>query len=122
MGFPGDTSNKEPTFQCRSKRQGFEPWVRKTPWRRKWQLTPVFLPGESHEQRNFASYSPWGFKESDMTELTSHRVYKRKSAKGKVRQRLRYQKRNRETKAETHTEASKRKIVKICQRKECLRH
>ena len=33
---------------------------REDPWRRKWQLTPVFLPGESHGQRNLAGYSPWG--------------------------------------------------------------
>ena len=37
-------------------------------WRRKWQITPVFLPGESHGQRSLAGYSPWGCKESDMTE------------------------------------------------------
>ena len=36
--------------QCR--RPGFDPWVRKIPWRRKWQPTPVFLPGESHGQRS----------------------------------------------------------------------
>ena len=37
-------------------------------WRRKWQPTPVFSPGESHVQRNLVDYSPWGHKESDMTE------------------------------------------------------
>ena len=37
-------------------------------WRRKWQPTPVFLPGESHGQRSLVGYSPWGHKESDMTE------------------------------------------------------
>ena len=47
---------------------GFDPWVGKIPWRRKWQPTPVFLPGKSHEQKSLASYSPWGRKESDMTE------------------------------------------------------
>ena len=36
---------------------GFIPWVRKIPWRREWQLTPVFLPGESHGQRILAGYS-----------------------------------------------------------------
>ena len=46
----------------------FDPWVRKIPWRRKWQLTPSFLPGESHGQRSLVGYSPWGHKESDMTE------------------------------------------------------
>ena len=43
--------------------------VEKIPWRREWQPTPVFLPGEFHGQRSLASYSPWGHKESDMTEL-----------------------------------------------------
>ena len=37
-------------------------------WRRKWQPTPVFLPGKSHRQRNMVDYSPWGLKESYMTE------------------------------------------------------
>ena len=43
---------------------GSNPWIRKIPWRRKWQHTPVFLPGESHEQRSPEGYSPWGRKES----------------------------------------------------------
>ena len=59
-------------LQCR--RPGFDPWVRKIPWRRKWQPTPVFLPGESHGQRSLAGYSPWGRKESDTTEPLSTRV------------------------------------------------
>ena len=42
----------------------------KIPWRRKWQPTPVFLPGESHGQRNLVGYSPWGQKELVMTKLT----------------------------------------------------
>ena len=46
----------------------FNPWVRKIPWRREWQSTPVFLPGESHGQRRLAGYSPWSPKELDMTE------------------------------------------------------
>ena len=45
---------------------GFDPWVRKIPWRRKWQPTPVVLPGESHGQRSLVSYNPRGRK--DMTE------------------------------------------------------
>ena len=40
-------------------RPGFNPWVGKIPWRRKWQPTPVFLPGESHGQRSLAGYIPW---------------------------------------------------------------
>ena len=47
---------------------GFDPWVWKIPWRRKWQSTPVLLPGKSHGQRILIGYSPWGCKESDTTE------------------------------------------------------
>ena len=50
----------------------FDPWVRKIPWRRPRQPTPVFLPGESHWQRSLAGYSPQDLKESDMTEATEH--------------------------------------------------
>ena len=46
---------------------GFDLWVGKMPWRREWQPTPVFLPGESHGQRSLAGYTPWGRKESDTT-------------------------------------------------------
>ena len=53
------------------RRPGFDPWVGKIPWRRAWQPTPVFLPGESHGPRSLAGYSPWGHKESDMTERLS---------------------------------------------------
>ena len=62
--FPGGSVSKESTsnagdhLQCR--RPGFDPWLRKIPWRRKWQPTPVFLPGKSHEQRGLVGYSPWG--------------------------------------------------------------
>ena len=42
--------------------------VGKIPWRRKWQSTPVLLPGKSHGQRSLVGYSPWGRKESDTTE------------------------------------------------------
>ena len=49
-------------------RPGFDPWVRKIPWRRKWQPTPVFLPRKSHGQRSLAGYSPRDGKESDTTE------------------------------------------------------
>ena len=45
----------------------FDLWVRKIPWRKEWQPTPVFLPGECHGQRSLAGYSPWGLKESNMT-------------------------------------------------------
>ena len=46
--FPGGSMVKNPPTIARHRRCGFNSWVRKIPWRRKWQLTPVFLPGESH--------------------------------------------------------------------------
>ena len=62
---------KEPACQCRRrKRRGFNPWVRKTLWRRAWQPTLVFLSEESHEQRSLGGYCPWDRKELDMTEVT----------------------------------------------------
>ena len=74
FGFPFDTSGgKEPVCQCvRHRKQEFSPWVRKIPWRRAWQLTPVCLPRESHGQRSLADYSLWDLKVSDTTEATKH--------------------------------------------------
>ena len=73
QGFPGGASGNEPTCQCRRcKRHTFHPWVVKIPWRRAWQPTPVFLPGESHGQRSLAGYSPSGNKKSDTTKATKH--------------------------------------------------
>ena len=51
---------------------GSIPFVWKIPWRRAWQHTPVFLPGESHGQRSLAGYSPWGSRESDKTKLLTY--------------------------------------------------
>jgi len=69
-GFPGGASGREHTSQCRR----YETWLRclgqGDPWRRAWQTTPVFLPGESHGQRSLAGYSPRGHKELDTTEVT----------------------------------------------------
>ena len=71
VSFPGGSVDKETA--CNARRPGLDPWVGKIPWRRKWQPTPVSLPGEFHGQRSLAGYSPWGFKESDMTEqLNQH--------------------------------------------------
>ena len=62
-------SGKETACQCRRhKRRGFDPWVGKVPWSGKRQPTPAFLPGESHGQRSLVDYSPWGHKESGMTD------------------------------------------------------
>ena len=55
-----------------NKRHSFNPWVRKIPWRRAWQPTLVFLPGEFHVQRSLESYSSWGGKESDTTKGLTH--------------------------------------------------
>ena len=64
--FPGGASGKESACQWRRcKRRDLNPWVGKIPWRRKWQPTPVFLPGKFHRQRNLAGYSLWGHKELD---------------------------------------------------------
>ena len=57
-------------LKCR--RHGFDPWVGKIPLRRVWQPTLVFLPGKSHGQRSLAGYSPWGCKESDVSEVNEH--------------------------------------------------
>ena len=58
-GFPSGTSGKEPACQRRRyKRRRFNPWVGKIPWRRAWQPTPVFLPGESQGQGSLEGYSP----------------------------------------------------------------
>ena len=77
LGFPGGASGKEPTCQCRRcKRQGFDSWVGKIPLEKEMQLSPVFLPEESHGQRSVACKrvapfaSPWSDKESDTTETT----------------------------------------------------
>ena len=68
-GFPGDSVVRNlPAVR--------ETWTwslgGKTLWRRAWQPTPVFLPGESHEQKGLAAYSPYGRKQSDTTEVTEH--------------------------------------------------
>ena len=53
-------------------RNGFDPWVTKIPWSRKWQPTLVFLPGKFHRQGSLASYSPWGHRELDVPSCFSH--------------------------------------------------
>ena len=73
LGLTGSASGKELACQCRRhKRHVFKPCIRKIPWRRTWQPTPLFLPGEFHGQRSLVGYSPWHRKESDTTEKTWH--------------------------------------------------
>ena len=62
-GSPGERHGNLLQYSC---------LVRRVPWRRAWQPTPVFLPGDSHGQRSLAGYSPGGHEESDTTEATKH--------------------------------------------------
>ena len=71
MGFPVGSDGKESCLKCGI--PGFNPCVGKISWRRAWQPTPVFLPGEFHGQRSLMGYSPWFCKEPDMTERLSTR-------------------------------------------------
>ena len=57
-GLPRRLSSQESA--CQGRRPGFDGWVGKIPWRRAWQPTPVFLPGDSHGPRSLVGYSPWG--------------------------------------------------------------
>ena len=73
VGFPGGDSGKEFACQCRRhRRHGFNPWVRNIPWRKAWQSSPGFLPGESQGQRSLVGYNPRGCRESDMIEVIYH--------------------------------------------------
>ena len=65
-GFPGGSDSKASAYNSRD--LGSITGWRRFPWRRKWQPTPVFLPGEVRGQRSLMGYSPWGRKESDTTE------------------------------------------------------
>ena len=69
--LPRWSSGKESIYQWRRHRRcGLNPWVRKIPWSRKWQLTPVSLPGKFHGQKRLVGNSPQGHTESDTTEHT----------------------------------------------------
>ena len=70
---------KQPAWQYRRrKRHGFDPWVGKSLWRRKWQPTSVFLPGESYGQRSLVGYSPWGRKDLEwLKRLSMHEEWHR---------------------------------------------
>ena len=71
--LPRWNSGKE--FACQCKRCGFDPWVGKILWSRKWQPTLVFLVTKFHGQKRLVGYSPWGCKESDKTEHTHTHVH-----------------------------------------------
>ena len=67
IGLPQWLSSKRVHLQYR--KPGFDPWVWKILWRKKWQPTPVFLPGKSHGQGSLAGYSSWGRKSGLVTKL-----------------------------------------------------
>ena len=69
--FRSDSVVKNLPAMQELQRHGFDLWVRKMPWRRAWQSTPVFLAGEPCGQRSLAGYNPWGCEESEMTEATA---------------------------------------------------
>ena len=64
IGFSGGTVIKNPPAM---QEMWVRPLGRKSPWRRRWQPIPVFLPGRSRGQRSLAGCSPWGCKELDVT-------------------------------------------------------
>ena len=67
--------------KCQCRRCGFDLWVRKKPLRRKWQYTPIFLPGKFHGQRSLVDHNLWGHKKSDMTEWVSTKFANNKGFK-----------------------------------------
>ena len=75
---------KNPPANAGDAGDGFHPWVGKIPWRRKWQPTPVFLPGASHGQRSLKGHRPWSLKEPDTSEETYHAHSVEKGAIGKI--------------------------------------
>ena len=81
LGFPGGSHGKESA--CNAGDSGSIPRLAKISWRRKWPLTPVFLPGEFHEQRSLVGYTPWGCKELVMTEWLTLSVSFRHSKKNR---------------------------------------
>ena len=70
--FSCGSVGKESTCNEGDSGGSFSPQVRKIPWRRAWQPTPVFLPGESQGWKSLEGYSPWGRTELDTTEVTEH--------------------------------------------------
>ena len=77
LGFPYGSANKESSCNAGDTGAGFDLWVRKTPWRRKWQPTPIFLPGKSHGQRNLAGYSPYQVvtkSQAGLKQFSTHKI------------------------------------------------
>ena len=73
----GGSEGKDSAYPGRPR---FNPWAGKISWRRKWQPTPVLLPGKSHGWRSLVGYSPWGCEESDTTEQLHFHFTKREES------------------------------------------
>ena len=82
---PGNSAGKESACNAGDTRDRFYHCIRKSPWRRKWQSSPVFLPGKPHAQRRLAGYSPKGLKESDTTEWLSNSCFQSNEVKQKMK-------------------------------------
>ena len=110
MALPDGASGKS-AYRCRDARCRFDPWVGKIPWSRKWQHTPVFLPGKLHGQKSQRSYSPCGHTESDMTAHThTHartHTHTHTHTHMKIRQKI---KRRKETKKKDKVKRLKKQI------------
>ena len=72
LAFPSGSAIRNPPALQETWRHGFDPWVGKIPWRRKWQSTPIFLPRKSHGQRSLGAIAHGIAKESVMTEWVNH--------------------------------------------------
>ena len=67
LGFTVGAVAKDSAANAGDAESRLDPWVGKIPWRREWQPTPVFLPGESYGEGSLEGCNPWGGKESDTT-------------------------------------------------------
>ena len=81
-GFPGGSVVKNPLANAGD--SGLIPGLGRSPWRKKWQPTPVFSLGKYHGQRSLVGYSPWGCKESDMTEAIHTHTSEGTAEKGEM--------------------------------------
>ena len=114
LSFPGGSDGKSVCLQFGRPR--FDPWVGKIPWRRKWQPTPVVLPGKFHGWRNVICYSPWGRKESDTTEglVYSKRIQFRNSQMEEMCKAKTYGERTRALSRGHSSQISKRSQTQRC--------
>ena len=79
MGFPGGSDGKESA--CNAGDPGSIPELGRSPWRREWLPTSVFLPGKFQGYRSLVGYSTWDHKELDMTEQLTHIFFLKESWK-----------------------------------------